>query len=183
MQHKQAQVPERGCMTMMTVPLHTWSYHAWSPYIRNPCVGMSIDPSHKSHNAPVLYPTVHNFVTEMCTCVHISVTQWCIVGYLSDALWDLWDGAIAHHIIATFYWLTAFNSYDWLDHHTLKYHNLRLLEKNITRKLLSLSLDLFFKILLFQVTFLISFSTAIFSPYFLQVGLLLQHVALFQSGN
>ena len=58
-----------------------------------------------------------------------------------------------------------------------------LLEKNITRKLLSLSLDLFFKILLFQVTFLIFFSTAIFSPYFLQVGLLLQHVALFQSGN
>ena len=26
-------------------------------------------------------------------------------------------------------------------------------------------------------------STAIFSPYFLQVGLLLQYVALFQSGN
>ena len=40
-----------------------------------------------------------------------------------------------------------------------------------------------FKILLFQVTFLIFFSTAIFSPYFLQVGLLLQYVALFQSGN
>ena len=57
-----------------------------------------------------------------------------------------------------------------------------LLEKNITRKLLSLSLDLFFKILLFQVTFLIFFSTAIFFPYFLQVGLLLQYVALFQSG-
>ena len=60
---------------------------------------------------------------------------------------------------------------------------LALLEKNITRKLLSLSLDLFFKILLFQVAFLIFFSTAIFSPYFLQVGLLLQYVALFQSGN
>ena len=58
-----------------------------------------------------------------------------------------------------------------------------LLEKNITRKLLSVSLDLFFKILLFQVTFLVFFSTAIFSPYFLQVGLLLQYVALFQSGS
>ena len=57
---------------------------------------------------------------------------------------------------------------------------LALLEKNITRKLLSLSLDLFFKILLFQVIFLIFFSTAIFSPYFLQVCLLLQYVALFQ---
>ena len=38
----------------------------------------------------VLYPTMHHFVT----CVHISVTKWCIVGYLSDTLWDLWDGSI-----------------------------------------------------------------------------------------
>ena len=43
--------------------------------------------------------------------------------------------------------------------------------------------DLLFKILLFQVTFLIFFSIVIFSPYFLQVGLLLQYVALFQSGK
>ena len=57
------------------------------------------------------------------------------------------------------------------------------LEENITRKLLSLSLDLFFKILLFQVTFLIFISIVILSPYFLQVGLLLQYVALFQSEN
>ena len=61
--------------------------------------------------------------------------------------------------------------------------SLGLAGEKITRKLLSLSLDLFFKILLFQVTFLIFFSTAIFSPHFLQVGLLLQYVALFQSGN
>ena len=58
-----------------------------------------------------------------------------------------------------------------------------LLEENITRKLLSLSLELFFKIVLFQVTFLILFSMAIFSSYFLLVGLLLQFVVLFQSGN
>ena len=32
--------------------------------------------------------------TEMCTCVHISVTQWYIVGYLSNALRDLGDGSI-----------------------------------------------------------------------------------------
>ena len=44
-------------------------------------------------------------------------------------------------------------------------------------------LHLFFKILLFQVTFLIFFSITIFSLYFLQVGLLLHYVALFQSGN
>ena len=42
-------------------------------------------------------------------------------------------------------------------------------------------LNLFFKILLFQIAFLIFFSIAVFSPYFLLVGLLLQYVALFQS--
>ena len=41
----------------------------------------------KSRNAPVPYPTMNHFVTEMCTGVHISVTKWCIVGYLSDAWW------------------------------------------------------------------------------------------------
>ena len=48
-----------------------------------------------------------------------------------------------------------------------------LLEENITRKLLSLSLELFFKMLLFQVTFLIFFCSPVLSPYFLLVGLLL----------
>ena len=47
------------------------------------------------HNAPIPYPTMHHFVTEMCTHVHFSVTKWCIVVYLSDALWDLWNGPIA----------------------------------------------------------------------------------------
>ena len=55
-----------------------------------------------------------------------------------------------------------------------------LLEENTARKLLSLSIDLFLKILLFLVAFLI-FSVTIFFPYFLLVGLLLQYVALFQS--
>ena len=36
---------------------------------------------HKSHNA-----------------VHISVTKWCIVGYLFNALWDLWDGSV--HVVS-----------------------------------------------------------------------------------
>ena len=44
-----------------------------------------------SHNAPVQYPTMCHFVTEMCIYVHISVTKWCIVGYLSGALWDFWS--------------------------------------------------------------------------------------------
>ena len=40
--------------------------------------------------------------------------------------------------------------------------------------------NFFFKISLFQVAFFIFFPVAIFSPYFLLVGLLLQSVALFQ---
>ena len=47
-----------------------------------------------------------------------------------------------------------------------------------TRKLLSLSLDLFIKIWLFRVTFLVLFSVAIFSPYSFHVSLLLQYVTV-----
>ena len=58
----------------------------------------TIDPFHKSQNASVPYPTMQHFLTEMCTCVHISVTKWCIEGYLHDALWDLWDGSVHPHL-------------------------------------------------------------------------------------
>ena len=59
---------------------------------------MSIDLSHKSQNASVPYPTMQHFITEMCTCVHISVIKCCIVGYLSDAFWDLWDVSILNRV-------------------------------------------------------------------------------------
>ena len=44
--------------------------------------------SQKFHNAPILYPTMHHFVTEMCAdfcrkMVHIEMSVWCTVG-----LWD-----------------------------------------------------------------------------------------------
>ena len=29
---------------------------------------------------------------EVCTCMHISVTEWCITEYLPDTSWDMWDG-------------------------------------------------------------------------------------------
>ena len=53
----------------------------------------------------------------------------------------------------------------------------------ITWKLLFISLGLFFKISHFQARFFILVSIAIFYPDFILVGLLLQYVALFQSGN
>ena len=34
------------------------------------CPPYTIDLLHKSQNAPVPYPTMHHFVTEMCTCAH-----------------------------------------------------------------------------------------------------------------
>ena len=37
-----------------------------------------------------------HFVTEMCMCVHLSVSKWCIVGCRTSALWDLWDWSIRH---------------------------------------------------------------------------------------
>ena len=55
-----------------------------------------IDLIHKSHNAIVSYPRMQHFVTEICTCVHISVTKWCILEYYSDALWDWWNRYIPY---------------------------------------------------------------------------------------
>ena len=48
---------------------------------------------------------MHHFVKEMCTHLHISVTKWCIVGYGTDALWDIWDWSIAKpHTCQERYW-------------------------------------------------------------------------------
>ena len=55
-----------------------------------------------SHNAPFCNRNMHicaHFCYKMmhcgiCTYVHISVTKWCIVGYDTGALWDLWYWSI-----------------------------------------------------------------------------------------
>ena len=81
---------------------------------------MAIELSHKSHNAPITYRTIHHFVTEMCTCVHISDTKWRIVGNLFTAIWDLWDGYVWHPLqtyidICTTVNLIFYMNYDILD--------------------------------------------------------------------
>ena len=43
-----------------------------------------IDPSHKSHNTSYKYPKIYHCVTEMCTHAHISVTKWCILGFVQQ---------------------------------------------------------------------------------------------------
>ena len=45
------------------------------------CWCMGKNTFHKSHNASDKYLTLHHFVTEMCTHVHISVTN--------GVLWDM----------------------------------------------------------------------------------------------
>ena len=48
-------------------------------------------------------PISHNtsFCNRMNTCVHISIMKWCIVGYLSNVLWDLWVGSITRPACTT----------------------------------------------------------------------------------
>ena len=64
-----------------------WSHNDMINYVQI----RTKDPSHKSLNALDRYPTMRHFVTEMCTHVHICVTKWCIVGYGTDELWDLFS--------------------------------------------------------------------------------------------
>ena len=53
------------------------------------------EPPHKSHNASVPYPTIHQFVAEMCTMwAHFCYKMVHCGRDLSDALQDLWDGFI-----------------------------------------------------------------------------------------
>ena len=61
---------------------------------------------HKSHNVPVPYLTMLHLVTVMCTYVRISFTKWYIVGYISDALSDLWVGSIVWNCFLLFYRMT-----------------------------------------------------------------------------
>ena len=67
-------------------------YHGFHP----------IDPSHKSHNASDKYPTMHHFVTEMCTHAHFCYKMLhCGIRHSTGAFWDLWDCSIvlAHPVI------------------------------------------------------------------------------------
>ena len=41
---------------------------------------------------------MHHFVTEMCIRVHISVTKWCIVEYVTGAFWVLCNKSIDQFI-------------------------------------------------------------------------------------
>ena len=60
------------------------------------CTGLdSMDQFHKSHNAPVPYPTMHHSEQK---CAHFC-SEWCIVGYGTGALCDLWIRSIKSMLI------------------------------------------------------------------------------------
>ena len=82
----------------------------------DPIKGNRIDISHKSQDALFPYPTMQHFVTEMCTCVHISVTKcgifvWCIVGFVR---WDHLNATCTHPCKTTIqWWCDTFKIYNW----------------------------------------------------------------------
>ena len=61
------------------IPAFRWLHSVW-------VMGLI----HKSHSAPVPYPTMHHSEQK---CAHFC-SDWCILGYGTGALWDLWDWSI-----------------------------------------------------------------------------------------
>ena len=103
--------------------LHVWLSKNSAPVAQIPQCTSPI-----SHDAP--------FVTEMCTCVHISVTEWCILIYLLNALWHFWDDLITCNkqliyrteFLALIHWLQVVVQWNihfiwkhWDQHHIAKY--------------------------------------------------------------
>ena len=61
-------------------------------HINRTATGMcKIDQSHKSHHAPVSYPANHHSEQK---CAHFC-PEWCVMGYGTGALWDLWIWSIS----------------------------------------------------------------------------------------
>ena len=68
---------------------------------------VGVNQSHKCDNAPVPYPTIHHIahfcskvsccgVRDRCIVEFVSsVPKWCVVGYGTCALWELWDWSLS----------------------------------------------------------------------------------------
>ena len=73
-----------------------WWVYCWIHYSRP----ISQIPQWHQSNIPQCTISQHkcaHFFYKMlhCGCVHIAVAKCCIVGYDTDALWDLWDRSVA----------------------------------------------------------------------------------------
>ena len=68
--------------------LCTWFIQVWSGVGQfTNKFSLTIDLIHKSQNAPVPYPTMPHSEQK---CAHFC-SEWSIVGYGTDAFWDLWN--------------------------------------------------------------------------------------------
>ena len=91
------------CLTVCIENSLSLAFDVWVLFwlLVNVSIKMPIDFFNISHCAPAPHPTVHHFVTEMCTCVHISVANgalwiWCIVGFVR---WVYWRNAVRSKLI------------------------------------------------------------------------------------
>ena len=82
--------------------MKVWTCENLAAYWRNigipcsHCWSVSVDQAHKPCNAPVPNPTMHHSEQK---CAHFC-SEWCIVGYGTGALWDLWiwSAEWLHHV-------------------------------------------------------------------------------------
>ena len=72
---------------------YRWQYHKSILFEKKDAdwTKWQLIPIHKSQNASVPYPTILHSEQK---CAHFC-TEWSIVGYGTDAFWDLWDWSIA----------------------------------------------------------------------------------------
>ena len=81
------------------LPLHGQGSWVYNPnLLKMHFVLVVIDQSHKSHSAPGPCPTMYHSEQK---CAHFC-SEWCIVGYGTAALWDLWIRAIECNLVIIF---------------------------------------------------------------------------------
>ena len=85
------------------IPIHeliTWlrslAVHCFLTDLINPTMHLSHIPQYTIQNRNVNISVLNGVLWDMgqMHCVHFS-SEWCIVGYRTGALWDLWDWSIA----------------------------------------------------------------------------------------
>ena len=85
-------VSNKACITARLYASTATIRHSIHPLLRYTDVDLTLQkPVTQIPQCTCSISQMHHSVTELCTCVHISVTErWCIVGYLLNALWYLW---------------------------------------------------------------------------------------------
>ena len=84
---------ERVCMTNIDYPQVNWKHLAFS-FLFQSSFWCSLGSNRPISQIPECICAISHNATFCNRNVHISVTKWCIMGYVCDALWDLWDGSI-----------------------------------------------------------------------------------------